>query len=86
MNILIPCLIAVAASCVGAASAQTVPLKLAVTTSAAPVMLDLHAPSAPTAPMKLPPTLLVDAKGKVVALYEGQLALEAWDGVADLML
>jgi thiol-disulfide isomerase/thioredoxin len=37
------------------------------------------------APMKLPLTLLVDAKGKVVARYEGRLAPEAWDGVADLM-
>ena len=36
-------------------------------------------------PMKLPMTLLVDAKGKVVARYEGRLAPEAWDGVADLM-
>jgi len=36
-------------------------------------------------PMKLPLTLLVDAKGKVVARYEGRLAPEAWDGVADLM-
>lgn len=38
-----------------------------------------------TVPMKLPLTLLVDAKGKVVARYEGRLAPEAWDGVADLM-
>lgn len=36
-------------------------------------------------PIKLPLTLLVDAKGKVVARYEGRLAPEAWDGVADLM-
>jgi thiol-disulfide isomerase/thioredoxin len=36
-------------------------------------------------PMKLPLTLLVDAKGKVVARHEGRLAPEAWDGVADLM-
>jgi hypothetical protein len=27
----------------------------------------------------------VDAKGKVVARYEGRLAPEVWDGVADLM-
>lgn len=33
----------------------------------------------------IPLTLLVDAKGKVVARYEGRLAPEAWDGVADLM-
>jgi thiol-disulfide isomerase/thioredoxin len=37
------------------------------------------------APMKLPLTLLVDANGKVVARYEGRLAPEAWDGVADLL-
>ena len=36
-------------------------------------------------PIKLPLTLLVDAKGKIVARYEGRLAPEAWDGVADLM-
>jgi len=36
-------------------------------------------------PMKLPLTLLVDSKGKVVSRYEGRLAPEAWDGVADLM-
>ena len=37
------------------------------------------------APIKLPLTLLVDAKGKVIARFEGRLAPEAWDGVADLM-
>lgn len=36
-------------------------------------------------PMKLPLTLLVDAKGKVISRFEGRLAPEAWDGVADLM-
>ncbi len=36
-------------------------------------------------PPKLPLTLLVNAQGKVVARYEGRLAPEAWDGVADLM-
>lgn len=36
-------------------------------------------------PTKLPLTLLVDAKGKVIARYEGRLAPEAWDGVAELM-
>lgn len=41
--------------------------------------------SGKTVPQKLPLTLLVDAKGKVVARYEGRLAPEAWDGVADLM-
>ena len=36
-------------------------------------------------PMKLPLTLLVDAKGKVVSRFEGRLAPEAWDGVAELI-
>jgi len=36
-------------------------------------------------PPKLPLTLLVNAKGNVVARYEGRLAPEAWDGVADLL-
>ena len=36
-------------------------------------------------PAKLPLTLLVDAKGKVIARYEGRLAPEAWDGVAEVM-
>jgi glutathione peroxidase-family protein len=30
-------------------------------------------------------TLLVNAQGKVVARFEGRLAPEAWDGVADLL-
>lgn len=37
------------------------------------------------APAKLPLTLLVNAQGQVVARFEGRLAPEAWDGVADLM-
>lgn len=37
------------------------------------------------APAKLPLTLLVNAQGQVVARYEGRLAPEAWDGVADLL-
>jgi thiol-disulfide isomerase/thioredoxin len=36
-------------------------------------------------PAKLPLTLLVNAQGQVVARYEGRLAPEAWDGVADLL-
>lgn len=36
-------------------------------------------------PAKLPMTLLVDAKGKVVGRYDGRVAPEAWDGVADLL-
>lgn len=35
---------------------------------------------------KLPVTLLIDSKGKVVSRYEGRMAPEAWDGVAELLL
>ncbi|MDZ7938129.1 MAG: TlpA disulfide reductase family protein [Rhodoferax sp.] len=45
------------------------------------VRLDGAAPAA----QRLPLTLLVDAKGKVIARYEGRLAPEVWDGVADLL-
>jgi cytochrome oxidase Cu insertion factor (SCO1/SenC/PrrC family) len=37
------------------------------------------------AAQRLPLTLLVDAKGKVIARYEGRLAPEVWDGVAELL-
>ena len=37
-------------------------------------------------PTKLPLTLLINAQGKIVSRYEGRLAPEAWDGVADLLL
>jgi cytochrome oxidase Cu insertion factor (SCO1/SenC/PrrC family) len=37
------------------------------------------------ATQRLPLTLLVDAKGKVIARYEGRLAPEVWDGVAELL-
>jgi thiol-disulfide isomerase/thioredoxin len=36
-------------------------------------------------PSKLPLTLLVDAQGRTVARYEGRMAPEVWDGVADLL-
>lgn len=39
-----------------------------------------------TVPTKLPLTLLVNAQGKIISRYEGRLAPEAWDGVADLLL
>ncbi len=45
----------------------------------------LRQDAAISAPPKLPLTLLVNAQGQVVARYEGRLAPEAWDGVADLM-
>jgi cytochrome oxidase Cu insertion factor (SCO1/SenC/PrrC family) len=38
------------------------------------------------AAQRLPLTLLVDATGKVIARYEGRLAPEVWDGVAELLL
>ncbi len=38
-----------------------------------------------TVPMKLPLTLLVDTKGKIVSRFEGRIAPEAWDGVAELI-
>jgi cytochrome oxidase Cu insertion factor (SCO1/SenC/PrrC family) len=34
---------------------------------------------------KLPLTLLIDAQGKIVSRYEGRMAPEAWDAVADLL-
>lgn len=37
------------------------------------------------AAQRLPLTLLVNAKGKVIARYEGRLAPEVWDGVAELL-
>lgn len=36
-------------------------------------------------PAKLPLTLLFDAQGKLVSSYAGRLALDVWDGVADLI-
>ena len=41
---------------------------------------------ASSAPLRLPLTLVVDAKGKVLARYEGRMAPEAWDSVAELLL
>ena len=48
-------------------------------------LISLRLEDGQTPPAKLPLTLLVDAKGKVIARYEGRLAPEAWDGVAELM-
>ena len=33
----------------------------------------------------LPLTLLIDSKGRVLQRFEGRLAPEVWDGVADLL-
>ena len=48
-------------------------------------LLAVRQDTALPAPTKLPLTLLVNAQGQVVARYEGRLAPEAWDGVADLL-
>lgn len=39
----------------------------------------------PERPKKLPLTLVIDAQGKQRARYEGRLAPEAWDDVAELL-
>ena len=36
-------------------------------------------------PTKLPLTLVVDAQNRVVRRYEGRIAPEAWNDVADLL-
>jgi thiol-disulfide isomerase/thioredoxin len=64
---------------------QTYERILAKTRPASAGLITLRQDSGIAPPGKLPLTLLVDAKGKVVARYEGRLAPEAWDGVADLM-
>lgn len=48
-------------------------------------LINLRQDDAALAPSKLPLTLLVDAKGMVVARFEGRVAPQVWDGVADLM-
>lgn len=47
--------------------------------------LSVHQRTEAALTAKLPVTLLVNPKGKVVARYEGRLAPEVWDGVADLL-
>lgn len=39
-----------------------------------------------TLPVRLPLTLVLDAQGKVQARYEGRMAPQAWDTVAELLL
>lgn len=58
---------------------------LASTRQFSPGSMSVRQDSGQSVPSKLPLTLLVDAQGKVVARYEGRLAPEVWDGVADLM-
>ena len=40
---------------------------------------------APLVGQRLPLTLLVDAQGKIVQRFEGRLAPEVWDGVAEIL-
>lgn len=47
--------------------------------------LSLRLDAGAQAPARLPLTLVVDMKGKVVARYEGRIAPEAWDAVAELL-
>jgi cytochrome oxidase Cu insertion factor (SCO1/SenC/PrrC family) len=56
-----------------------------ITQTGAKNLAVLHQDAKVAAPTKLPVTLLVDAKGQVVARYEGRLAPEVWDSVADLL-
>lgn len=58
---------------------------LAQTQTPAQGVVSLRQTEGQPLPGKLPLTLLIDAQGKVVARYEGRLAPEVWDGVADLM-
>ena len=64
---------------------QTYERILASTRQPSPGSISVRQDSGQSAPSKLPLTLLVNAQGKVVARYEGRLAPEVWDGVADLM-
>ena len=48
-------------------------------------LFTLRQDPAVSTPSKLPLTLLVNAQGQVVSRFEGRLAPEAWDGVADLI-
>jgi cytochrome oxidase Cu insertion factor (SCO1/SenC/PrrC family) len=47
--------------------------------------LSVRLNDAAPAGQRLPLTLLVDVKGKIIARYEGRLAPEVWDGVAELL-
>jgi cytochrome oxidase Cu insertion factor (SCO1/SenC/PrrC family) len=49
-------------------------------------LMTLWQDPAVAAPRKLPLTLVLDKKGQVVARYEGRMAPEAWDAVAELLL
>lgn len=49
-------------------------------------LLPLHLEMAAPYSGRLPLTLLIDAQGRIQARYEGRMAPEAWDGVAELLL
>lgn len=48
-------------------------------------LLSVRMDGEPPAGVRLPLTLLIDSKGKVLKRFEGRLAPEVWDGVADLL-
>lgn len=48
--------------------------------------LAVRADAAAFQPARLPLTLVLDAQGRIVARYEGRMAPEAWDAVAELLL
>jgi len=50
-----------------------------------PNLLPLWQPQASTS-ARLPMTWVVDAQGRVVARFEGRMAPQAWDAVAELLL
>ena len=52
--------------------------------NSAPGVTPMRQPLVP-APTKLPITLVVNSQGAVVARYEGRVAPEVWDAVADLL-
>lgn len=48
-------------------------------------LLSVRLDGEPPSGVRLPLTLLLDSKGKVLKRFEGRLAPEVWDGVADLL-
>ena len=58
---------------------------LARTRPPAPGLVTLRQDTDAPVPGKLPVTLLLNAQGQVVSRFEGRLAPEVWDAVADLL-
>lgn len=50
-----------------------------------PGLISLHQDGVLPGSVRLPVTVLLDAKGKQVARYEGRVAPEVWDAIADLL-